>query len=85
MLYIPGLETNHSSVTHATQKNIETTCTSIGCIMLLAGHPVLEAQLNGQMYELSIRVLPSGSSTQVLVAASFQPSTLIEKSQPIQV
>jgi hypothetical protein len=85
VLYVPGLDNNLFSVTRAALKDIETTCTSTGCIMLCVGVPVLEARLHGSMYKLSIRVIPPCSLTQALVAASFRSGTLAEECQSIQV
>jgi hypothetical protein len=85
VLYVPGLDNNLFSVTRAAAKDIQTTCTSIGCTMSLRGVPILQALLHGMMYELQVQVIPPGHTSHALVSASFRPGTNIEERQPLDI
>jgi hypothetical protein len=84
ILYIPGLETNLFSVIRVAHCDVHTVCSSSGCNMLLNGALVLQASLQGMMYELLIEVVPPPDVSHALVAASFRSSTQVEERQPLQ-
>jgi transposase InsO family protein len=59
VLYVPALQRNLFSVSSAAFKNVDTLYTRTGCRMMADGNVLMEGSLEGMLYKLHIRALPS--------------------------
>ena len=59
VLYVPTLQRNLFSVSSAAFKNVDTLYTKTGCQMLADGKVLMEGSLEGMLYKLHVRALPS--------------------------
>ena len=59
VLYVPALQKNLFSVSSAAFKNVDTLYTKTGCQMIADGNVLIEGSLQGMLYKLHIRALPS--------------------------
>ena len=66
VLYVPTLQRNLFSVSSATFKNVDTLYTKTRCQMLADGIVLMEESLEGMLYKLHIRALPSSFHANVI-------------------
>lgn len=66
VLYVPTLQRNLFSVSLAACKNVDTLYTKNGCQMLADGVVLMEGSLEGMLYKLHIRALPSLTHANVI-------------------
>ena len=66
VLYVPTLQINLFFVSSASFKNVETLYTKTSCQMLIDGIVLMEDSLEGMLYKLHIRALPSSSHANVI-------------------
>ena len=73
VLYVPTLQRNLFYVSSPTCKNVDTLYTKNGCQMLADGVVLMEGSLEGMLYKLHIRALPSLSHANVITCIGTSP------------
>ena len=73
VLYVPTLQRNLFYVSSPTCKNVDTLYTKNGCQMLADGVVLMEGSLEGMLYKLHIRALPSLSHANVITSIGTSP------------
>jgi hypothetical protein len=85
VLYVPTLQCNLFSISSAAFKNVNTLYTKTGCQMLADGIVMMEGSLEGMLYKLHIRALPSSSSSHVNVIESLGTTSKVDGTRSLAI